>query len=155
METERSTIRILNALTSVSLDDFEDRLKLQKLVYLARKMGHNLGYSFNWYARGPYSPSLTRMLFSANDQDQLILDDFHLNDKEEAIVQQLREFLQDDVRDHRVLELLASVWYHLRGRTYTREERDEFIDSIVQEKPKYRREEVEEAYDRILRFRDR
>jgi fermentation-respiration switch protein FrsA (DUF1100 family) len=36
LEIERSTIRILNSLTSVSLAEFDDRLQLQKLVYLVR-----------------------------------------------------------------------------------------------------------------------
>lgn len=154
MENERSTIRILNALTDFDLEEFNDRLRLQKIVFLARKLGYDLGFSYNWYARGPYSPSLTRMLFSANEQDQLILDDVELNADERKIVRQLRDFLKEDVEDPRTLELLASVWYHLRRRTYTREEKNDLIENIVQLKPKFSRCEVEEAYERIVCFRD-
>ena len=154
MENEKSTIRILNALTDFNLDEFNDRLRLQKIIFLARKLGYDLGYSYNWYARGPYSPSLTRMLFSANEQEQLHIEDLQLTRDEKEIVGQLREFLQDDVSNPRSLELLASVWYFLRRRPYTRKERNDFIDKIVQLKPEYTRDEVEEAYQRILRFRD-
>ena len=152
MERERSTIRILNKLTSVSLDNFEDRLKLQKLVYLARKMGYNLGYSFSWYARGPYSPSLTRMLFSANDHNLLVLDEAHLNDEETKIVYRLRKFLQDDIEKPKMLELLASIWYFLREKSYTHNEKNKLIDVIVRKKSKYNREEVKKAFNRIQRF---
>jgi len=152
VERDESTIRILNALTTFNIENFNDRLRLQKLVFLARKMGFNAGYSFDWYLRGPYSPSLTRMLFSANDQDQLIVDDYTLNVAERAVVERLTEFLHDDVESHRVLELLASVWYYIRRRVYSEDERQELLDEINQKKPQYSRTEIERAFDRIMRY---
>ena len=89
MENERSTIRIINALTSFYIVQFDDRLRLQKIVFLSRQLGHDLGYSYNWYARGPYSPSLTRILFTAHKQDQLVLEDYELNSDERDIVKAL------------------------------------------------------------------
>lgn len=38
--------------------EFEDRLIAQKIVCLLDLMGISLGYSFNLYIRGPYSPKL-------------------------------------------------------------------------------------------------
>src|SRR5262249_50155808 len=46
------------------LNIFSDRLILQKAVYLAQAAGVQLGYSYNWYLRGPYSPALTRDAFA-------------------------------------------------------------------------------------------
>jgi uncharacterized protein YwgA len=40
------------------IDTFEDRLRLQKIIYIAKHFGIDLGYSFNEYLRGPYSPEL-------------------------------------------------------------------------------------------------
>ena len=40
------------------IDTFGDRLKLQKIVYIAKYFGIDIGYSFNEYLRGPYSPEL-------------------------------------------------------------------------------------------------
>jgi uncharacterized protein YwgA len=37
----------------------EDRVGIQKLICLTQEAGLQLGYSFNWYVRGPYSPALT------------------------------------------------------------------------------------------------
>ncbi len=48
-----------------------DRIKLQKLVYLAQVATGASVYSFNPYIRGPYSPSLTRDLYSLLEPGQL------------------------------------------------------------------------------------
>src|SRR5579885_637652 len=38
---------------------FDERLKLQKTIYLLQSAFRvNLGYTYNWYLRGPYSPGL-------------------------------------------------------------------------------------------------
>lgn len=43
-----------------NIDAFDDRLILQKAVYLAQAIGVNLGYYYQWYIHGPYSPTLTQ-----------------------------------------------------------------------------------------------
>src|SRR5689334_9264229 len=42
----------------------EDRVKLQKAVYLAQAAGLSLGYRYSWYVRGPYSTDLTKDYFA-------------------------------------------------------------------------------------------
>jgi uncharacterized protein YwgA len=39
---------------------FENRLKLQKYIFIARYFGLDMGYSFSLYIHGPYSPDLAR-----------------------------------------------------------------------------------------------
>jgi len=46
-------------------EEFEKRLPLQKYVFLARRLGLDLGYRFTLYLYGPYSPAL------ANDYYEL------------------------------------------------------------------------------------
>lgn len=41
-------------------EGFENRLKTQKYVYLARRFGLDLGYRHNIHLYGPYSPDLTK-----------------------------------------------------------------------------------------------
>ena len=41
-----------------TLDSFDDRLILQKKIYLAQQAGVDLGYHYYWYLRGPYSRAL-------------------------------------------------------------------------------------------------
>ena len=45
---------------------FEDRLILQKAIYLAQAAGVELGYFYNWYLHGPYCPALAEDAFSVN-----------------------------------------------------------------------------------------
>lgn len=45
------------------MDGFDDRLRLQKVVYMLQAFGVNLGYGFSWYFRGPYCTSLARAGF--------------------------------------------------------------------------------------------
>lgn len=42
-----------------------DRKRVQKAIYLGQAAGADLGYDYNWYIHGPYSPEL------ANDYYQL------------------------------------------------------------------------------------
>lgn len=48
----------------LDLTGFDPRLVLQKSIYLAQAAGVDLGYTFTWYLRGPYSPALTRDAFA-------------------------------------------------------------------------------------------
>jgi len=42
-----------------SYGNFEDRLKMQKMVYLLQEEGVDIGhYGFDWYKHGPYSQAL-------------------------------------------------------------------------------------------------
>lgn len=45
------------------IQEFDDRLKLQKYFYLIQAHGINLGYVFSLYLRGPYCPELTKTAF--------------------------------------------------------------------------------------------
>lgn len=58
---------------------FNNRLKLQKYVFLARKYGFNLRYSHNLYIHGPYSPQLADDYYaleeSAIEPEKITLDE--------------------------------------------------------------------------------
>ena len=50
-----------------NLNSFENRLKLQKIIFLMRSHDLDLGYNYNLYMRGPYSVALTRDAFLIDD----------------------------------------------------------------------------------------
>lgn len=72
-----NVLAILNSYLSAlgvppNIKTINDRKRVQKAVYLAEAAGAKLGYDYNWYVYGPYSPRL------ANDYYRLseaILDD--------------------------------------------------------------------------------
>jgi len=49
---------------SLSVRTFNERLILQKAVYLLQAAGIHLGFRFRWYLRGPYSPDMTAGAFA-------------------------------------------------------------------------------------------
>jgi len=50
-----------------AIDTLDDRKRVQKTVYLAQAAGLNLGYSYGWYLKGPYSRKLTRDYFALDE----------------------------------------------------------------------------------------
>ena len=49
------------------MDEFDDRLKLQKLIYIIQSHGVYLGYDFSYYLRGPYCSKLAQMGFELTE----------------------------------------------------------------------------------------
>lgn len=50
-----------------SMNEFDDRLKLQKLIYMIQSSGVYLGYDFSYYLRGPYCSKLTQIGFELTE----------------------------------------------------------------------------------------
>ena len=95
-----------------SMAGFNDRLRLQKTVYLLQAFGIYLGYDFSWYLRGPYCTSLTINAFALNDMYNRIPDDlkakFEQLDKQD-IFRRFQKFIAHKNIDE--LEILASLHY--------------------------------------------
>jgi len=98
------------------IDGFMDRLIMQKAVYLAQAAGVNLGYFYQWYLYGPYSPSLTRDEFAIAMDISADMDDsrgWKLDDVSLQRLEGIRAIFSEPDRDKlaRNLELLASVHF--------------------------------------------
>lgn len=50
-----------------SMDGFDDRLRLQKFIYLLQTFNIYLGYEFSWYIRGPYCSTLSTHGFALRE----------------------------------------------------------------------------------------
>lgn len=58
MLLEESGLLYLDAIPNEDEVGFENRLRFQKYVYIARSYGLDLGYNYSIYRYGPYSPDL-------------------------------------------------------------------------------------------------
>lgn len=47
---------------SPDVSTLQNRICIQKAIFLAKYAGVDLGYSYNWYVHGPYSPELTSVM---------------------------------------------------------------------------------------------
>lgn len=100
---------------------FEDRLIMQKAVYLAQAAGVNLGYYYQWYLYGPYSPSLTRDEYAIAADISAGLDEsegWNLDDISSQRLERIRDIFAEPDRDKlaQKLELLASVHFLIDRR---------------------------------------
>jgi uncharacterized protein YwgA len=100
---------------SADMSTFDERLALQKAIYLAQQTGVNLGYQFSWYLRGPYSTDLTSDTYASIGTKTPEGWDIDVSVKEKLA--KFKSFI-DSVRQNtnyvRELENLASVLFVIK-----------------------------------------
>lgn len=110
-----------------NIDTVTDRLTLQKAIYLAQAAQVDLGYSYGWYLRGPYSPRLTQDYYNlASLSDEDLLDGLSAHELKESVKKNLKRVktlvastTRGEVSLARWLELLASLHYLLQVSNLT------------------------------------
>ncbi len=131
---------ILNLLhyDTINTDEFNNRIIYQKIVYLLQYLGISLGYRFNWYIRGPYSPLLTRTLYNLSENSELQQSGREKQlknvDEIERRIAELQKVVDRHHDDAMFLEILASLAYIKRSnpRKYTH---DNIIEKLYMQKP--------------------
>ena len=113
----------------LSMDRFDQRLILQKAIYLLQAAGVRNGYRFRWYLKGPYCSELTNDAFGIvgeGEVGQRELETWHLDSASEKLVSKLGSLLhRADEGEHeqaRRLELSASVLFLLNTKQCTEED---------------------------------
>lgn len=141
---------------NISKDSFDTRLLAQKKIYLLQSLGTNLGYEYNWYLRGPYSPSLSNYIYNnlevlgSYDFSDYTITDKAKNDIESVV--QLETEKGQDIDSVQWYELLASLMFIYRNNeSWKITKNDEDVYRILMtEKPKYNREQCERAYKTLV-----
>lgn len=102
----------------LNVDSFDQRLILQKAVYLLQTAGIHIGYRFRWYLRGPYSPEMTAGVFGIINEGEFgenVLQGWQLDPDSETRANSLRGLLhhsdESESAQARRLELLASALF--------------------------------------------
>ena len=137
-------------------DTIEDRLKLQKTIYLLEEFGLNLGYGFGWYKYGPYSSDLVQdaytVLYAQREHYGCETDSWEFSADSKGRFDEFGERLGDVLGDAEKLELVASVRF-VCDRWKPEIARDDIAREFMQYKNSYfntnpiRPEEIEEAFD--------
>lgn len=151
---DNETIRLINSLGDASLDKFDDRLRLQKVAYLVQKLGSSGGFTFSWYRRGPYSPSLTQALYQCEESGELCQEQ-KLSLEEKDILKKIMSLIgKNGLNEPKTLELYASVWYLLPVWKVTKDTIEYVFRKFKEEKPGYNKSEIKKAIEKILKFRN-
>lgn len=134
------------------IDQFDDRLILQKAIYLAQATGVDLGYYYRWYLHGPYCPALAKDGFAIKVELEQKIDEskrWHLDESSANKLDRLRPLLAESDRRalSRKLELLASVHFLVdRGQVPARHPK-EIVTVLKRFEKDFDEQEVQEALD--------
>ncbi|MCE9552285.1 MAG: hypothetical protein K8T91_02775 [Planctomycetes bacterium] len=138
---------------SSDVSGFDTRLILQKAVYLLEESGVRLGYGFNWYLRGPYSPALTRDLFdlSSNTED---LVGWVLDERSRGTAANIGSLLaskpaEDVSAKARRMELLASIHFLSRRGQINLGKAEEVTVQLAKNGKRYSSTDVAEAIQEL------
>jgi uncharacterized protein YwgA len=132
-----------------SMETFQERKKLQKLAYLMREAGLDVPFGFSWYLYGPYSPGLTEMLFQMVEQKP---QGKVLTREERKHLEDLKQFLGEDVESTKRLELLASLQYLRRVAKDHGYAKNEIIAVLKKKKPQFSDDEIGQCWNKLERF---
>ena len=116
MDVDAGTILyILAAEFGLSRDSMENRLRLQKTVYLLQTFGLYLGYGFSWYRYGPYSQELVydtyRSLHAESHKHAQRARTLRFSANTRKWLDRFKQELREELSDTKQLELLASVGF--------------------------------------------
>jgi len=114
----------------ISMDEFEDKLEVQKITYIAQENGLDLGYDFEWYLRGPYCKQVSI-------DAHTVIDNKITHSPQEAGLdaEQVRQFaakLQPYINDSEWLEIAGSLLY-LRNEHYSGRQIEEVIGYMLED----------------------
>ena len=135
---------------TLKVDDFEDRLILQKTVYLAQAKGVHLGYYYKWYLHGPYCSSLTKDLYAIDSERDYADEECERWKLDEGSSTQLDQlaplFSESDTKTlARELELLASVHFLVERKQVSKRNVRQIRTILEQYDKKFSANQIEEA----------
>jgi len=114
---------------SHEIGSLEDRVRVQKAVYLGQLSGVDLGYRFSWYLRGPYSSKLTKDYYEVKDAITTGEVDYKkmvlkpsISEKLSAVSPLLKKPETIPLENEAWLELVASYHYLRKVGGYSHDE---------------------------------
>lgn len=107
-----------------NVDNFQDKLVIQKTVCLLELSGINLDYPFSLYVRGPYSPTLTSELYTNKPAVNTLRSKEVLNEKEKQQLKNIHEL--SNSLDPTLLEIMSTYLFLIK--CMEKEERQAIID---------------------------
>jgi uncharacterized protein YwgA len=119
------------------MTSFEDRLKLQKLVYLMQSCNLNLGYNFRLYLHGPYATQLARDGFDMPNMNKCPILKFEGYESENIFVD-LENFLNNIKDNPREMEILGSL--QLFHNLFPKKNDEDLINMVKEKSPSFNNE---------------
>ena len=129
-----------------SMDNFDNRLKLQKSLYLLQSFGVYLGYAFSWYLRGPYCSILSTNGFELNEiYDEIPTKKVEFKKSEtQKKFKSFLKFMEDKNTDE--LEIASSLHYLKQVCTLND---DGIKNKVVMKQKRFTIKQIDELWEEI------
>jgi uncharacterized protein YwgA len=129
----KTTLAVLEELgISRNMFSFQQRLRLQKVIFLLQQYGLQTHWGFNWYLRGPYSPALAHELFESLRMD---ISGFQLSDRDLRAIEKLRKNLDVTRATPSELEAASAILYLRRAKNQFGYDLSDLIEEVKHQKP--------------------
>ncbi len=116
----------------VEMGSLEERIRVQKITYLAQCYGLDLGYKFSWYIRGPYSKQVTSAGFEIYENNIDLAQVQTTQELDGERLEQFRQFITPYMNDTLCLEIESSAVY-LRKKSYSGQPLDQTIGYLLED----------------------
>jgi uncharacterized protein YwgA len=127
--------------SNFSMESLDKRKIFQKTVYLIQAFGIPLGYIFNWYLLGVYSPKLAEIGFYMKDKISEYGPAFFSNPDFEDKFNSFLSAIEPYKNNGRMLEVISSLhWFYVNNQGFDKEV---YFDMVLTAK-EYLNLEVEE-----------
>lgn len=149
---------IFKKLNIKSKNSLNDRVIIQKKIYLLQEQDVDLGYCYNWYLKGPYSPSLTSYVYDNLDTlNSMEYNSISLNKEVSSKIEKINKFQgckPDNLSEADWYELLASILYIYKNSNMwsIKKDKKNVIKTLIDEKPKYSEDDCESALNTLNEF---
>lgn len=139
--------RIRNYHSRSFATEFSERLILQKTIYLMQTFDLFIGYHFNWYLKGPYSPQLAKDAYDLSNTYEELPEVTFVSVSAEKRFQKFMSLVGDHLMDADWLEAIASIHYlYHRGSA---KDRDSIFVTIKNKMPSLKKSDFD-SYWKIL-----
>lgn len=104
------------------VENFEDKLIIQKTVCILGMLGFDMGYRFSMYVRGPYSPDLTKHIYRNQRIVENLKTDYSLTKREKELIEKVKE--ASDNLDFVLLEIMTTYAFLRKSGLEAREAKE-------------------------------
>lgn len=135
----------------INASQFNDRLEMQKMVYLLQNLGVSIGdYNFLWYKHGPYSQVLQNDILNISSTENI---DIQFSIDAKRTINLLKRHINTsglNYTQYDWLECLGSILYIKDNFLSTNSTKNKVLSELVKRKPHLNNQtDNDKAYDVI------
>lgn len=149
-----ATAVAIRDLNCYSLETIDDRILLQKKIYLAQDIGLPLGYGYSWYIHGPYSPDLTAAAYQIIPEEITAIENHSFREPYASMISRVNE-LENELA-HQSFKISVVKWYELIAsiaywHKFGFNTEEKAIQKIRETNPQFTEEQIKAGYSTIRR----